>query len=149
MIVGLHHVALSVPDIDAAARFYIDVLGFEHAFDGEWDDKPLNDRVIGVDGTSAKVRMLRTSNAYVELWEYRRPVPAPQAADYSPANHGYAHICLQVTDIHAEHSRLSANGMTFHGPPVQLGANSAIYGRDPFGNIIELYEVTGPNALPS
>lgn len=148
MIIGLHHVAISVPDIEAATDFYVGVLGFERAFDGEWDHKPTNDRVIGVDGTAAKVRMLRAPNAYVELWEYRSPTPKPLDPAYSPADHGLAHICLQVTDIHAEHARLSSAGMTFHGPPVELGASAAIYGRDPFGHIIELYQVVGPFGLP-
>ncbi len=148
MIVGLHHVAVSVPDIEAAARFYCDVLGFTPAFAGEWDHKPTNDRVIGVDGTAAKVQMLRCANAYVELWEYRSPTPSPQDPGYSPADHGYAHIGLQVTDIHAEHARLSAAGMTFHAPPVDLGASAAIYGRDPWGNIIELYQVGGALSIP-
>lgn len=148
MIVGLHHVAVSVPDIEAAARFYCDVLGFTPAFAGEWDDKPTNDRVIGLDKTSAKVRMLRCANAYVELWEYRNPAPAPKDPGYSPADHGYAHIGLQVTDITAEYDRLRAAGMTFHAPPVDLGGSAAIYGRDPWGNIIELYQVAGPFTIP-
>jgi glyoxylase I family protein len=149
MIVGIHHIALSVPDIEVAARFYMDTLGFSETFASEWDNKPLNDRVIGVDGTSAKVRMLRTSNVFVELWEYRNPAPLTQDPGYSPANHGYAHIGLQVTNIHAEYERLQRAGMTFHAPPVDLGASAAIYGRDPFGNIIELYQVTGKGALPT
>ena len=148
MIIGLHHVAISVPDLEAASRFYVDVLGFERAFDGEWDHRPANDRVIGIDGTAAKVRMLRAANAYVELWEYHSPAPAPLDPARSPADHGLAHICLQVTDIHAEHARLSQAGMTFHGPPVDLGASAAIYGRDPFGTIIELYQVGGAFGIP-
>ena len=59
---------------------------------------------------------------------------------YSPADHGYAHIALQVSDIHEEYGRLIEAGMTFHEPPVELGGSLAIYGRDPFGNIVELYE---------
>lgn len=148
MIVGLHHVAVSVPDLDAAVRFYVDAFGFEPAFNGEWDDKPANDRVIGLDGTSAKVAMLRHNNAYVELWEYRSPVPAPLDPTYSPADHGIAHFCLQVTDIEAEYERLSAAGMTFHARPVDLGASAAIYGRDPWGNIIELYQIGGHFGIP-
>ncbi len=65
----------------------------------------------------------------------------------SPADHGLAHFCLQVTDIEAEYERLRAAGMTFHAPPQQLGTSAAIYGRDPFGTIIELYEVGGPHGL--
>lgn len=149
MIVGLHHVAVSVPDIEAATAFYTEHLGFEIAFASEWDgDKPDNDRVIGLDDISAKVTMLRHSNAYVELWQYRRPEGRPLEPDHSPADHGLPHFCLQVTDIEAEHARLSAAGMTFHAAPVRLGASAAIYGRDPWGIIIELYEVPGPGGIP-
>jgi catechol-2,3-dioxygenase len=31
--------------------------------------------------------------------------------------------------------------MEFVGEPVELGTTSAIYGKDPFGNIIEIYEI--------
>jgi len=31
--------------------------------------------------------------------------------------------------------------MEFVGPPVDFGVVSAIYGKDPFGNFIELYEI--------
>lgn len=149
MIIGLHHVAISVPDIAAATAFYTEHLGFEIAFTGGWDgDEPDKDRVIGLDDIAADMAMLRHSNAYLELWQYHRPEPEPLDPAYSPADHGLAHFCLQVTDIEAEHARLSAAGMTFHGPPVQLGATSAIYGRDPWGTIIELYEPTASGAIP-
>ncbi len=91
--------------------------------------------------------MLKAGNAYLELWEYIKPKPEAQSFNYSPANHGIAHIALQVTNIHDEFVRLSNAGMTFHQEPVDLGNSFAIYGRDPFGNIIELYEVTGERAI--
>ena len=37
---GIDHVALSVRDIARSARWYIDVLGFEHRFPGMWDGVP-------------------------------------------------------------------------------------------------------------
>jgi uncharacterized protein (TIGR03086 family) len=150
MIHGLHHVGISVPDMAEAERFYMDVLGFTEAFAGDWDrTRPEADRVIGLDGTSTEMKMLRGHNAYIELWCYRSPEPRPMDPGYSPADHGITHFCLQVSDIDMEFERLGAAGMTFHGPPVTLGENRSIYGRDPFGNIIELYQVTGENALPS
>lgn len=48
---------------------------------------------------------------------------------------------LQVDGIDAQYARLKAAGMTFVGDPVDFGVASAIYGRDPFGNVIELYEL--------
>lgn len=144
MIVGLHHVGLSVPDLEEAKTFYKDVLGFTEVFDNSWNgDRPAADQAIGLEKTSAKMQMLRAGDACIELWEYENPSPASQDPNYSPANHGWAHIALQVTDIFHEYERLTEAGMTFHRPPVAnlgQGDSAAIYGRDPFGNIVELYE---------
>ena len=58
MIVGVHHIARSVPDLDArsvpdldaAAAFSTEHLGFTEVFSGGWNgDRPDNDRVIVLD----------------------------------------------------------------------------------------------------
>ena len=38
---GIDHVAMSVRDVEKAAQWYIDVLGFERKFDGIWDGAPV------------------------------------------------------------------------------------------------------------
>ena len=38
---GLDHVALAVRDVKGSARWYIDVLGFEHRFKGMWNGVPV------------------------------------------------------------------------------------------------------------
>lgn len=140
MIVGIHHVAISVPDIDQALEFYSGLLGFEVVQRGGWEkDNPLADRAIGLADTHARMVMLKAPNAYIELFQYSHPTPEDKRA--RPCDHGYTHFCLQVDGIQAEHDRLSAAGMQFVGDPVDFGEMSAIYGRDPFGNVIELYEI--------
>jgi catechol 2,3-dioxygenase-like lactoylglutathione lyase family enzyme len=37
---GIDHVALSVRDVERAAQWYIDVLGFERRYEGMWDGVP-------------------------------------------------------------------------------------------------------------
>jgi glyoxylase I family protein len=139
MILGLHHVALCVPDLDAGLAFYVDALGAELVFRSHLVDRPDAEAVIGVSGLDAHVAMVKLGAAHVELWQYDHPLPRDLR---SPANAlGYPHIALAVRDIGAEHARLSAAGMTFVGPPVDLGRSRAVYGRDPFGNLIELYEL--------
>ena len=139
MIKGIHHVAVGVPDLDAAIDFYVGALGCEllrrSSITGTRREA---DQVIGIDGVEADVAMLRFGDAHIELWRYHAPAIIDRR---SPANGlGYPHIGLVVSDIEAEHDRLSAAGVTFVGPPVDLGSAKAVYGRDPFGNLIELYE---------
>jgi glyoxylase I family protein len=55
-------------------------------------------------------------------------------------------MALQVSDLAGEYQRRKAGGMAFVGDPVDFGLSSAIYGRDPFGNVIELYEIRDPQA---
>ena len=140
MIVGIHHVAVGVPDFDRGLEFYSGLLGFEVVENAAWKgDYPLADNAIGLEDTAARMAMLKAPNAFIELWEYSNPEPADHRQ--RPCDYGYPHFCLQVRGIQEEYDRLSAAGMRFVGPPVDFGDMSAIYGKDPFGNIIELYEI--------
>lgn len=144
MIRGIHHVAINTPDLDRLMAFYRDVVGFEVVESSRtaWDGSPEIDAIIGLKGSAARVVMLRAANAYLEIFEYRRPT-ARHAARLLPSDFGYTHICLDVVDVSAEYERLSKNGMTFHGPPVTVdeGRIRTIYGHDPDDNIIELQEL--------
>lgn len=140
MILGIHHVAVGVPDFELGLKFYQEALGFEVVQRTDFQgDNPLADETIGVGKVSAHMAMLKTSNAYIELWQYTNP--SPQDHRSQPNDYGYPHFALQVDDIDAEYRRLMEHGMTFHREPVNFGDISAIYGRDPFGNVIELYEI--------
>jgi predicted enzyme related to lactoylglutathione lyase len=57
-------------------------------------------------------------------------------------------LCLEVTDIDAEYTRLCAAGMLFHCPPQRVGDSLRVtYGRDPDGNVIELLEASPDSGL--
>ena len=143
MIVGIHHIAVGVPDFDAGLKFYRDVLGFEQVEQTEFSGpNPPVEAAIGLREPSAKMAMLRGGNAYIELWQYSQPDPKDLTA--RPCDYGYPHFALEVKDIEAEHARLSAAGMEFVGTPVDFGNSSAVYGKDPFGNVIEIYEIRDP-----
>jgi catechol 2,3-dioxygenase-like lactoylglutathione lyase family enzyme len=141
MIYGIHHVALATFDIAATADFYRIAFDFEVAKKSAWTAD--NDRIrdtIGVEGTAAKLWMLKGPNLFLELFEYL--TPRGRRHDRHLADPGYSHICFSVEDIDAEQARLSSAGMTFRNraPGGRLDTTRAIYGRDPDGNIIELLE---------
>jgi len=140
MIVGIHHIAIGVSDFEKGLTFYRDALGFEVVQEGQFDDVPLVNNAIGLEAAKARMAMLKCSNAFIELWEYTHPEPKDLRS--RPCDYGYPHFALQVDDIQSEYDRLKEFGMEFVGEVVHFGeTSSAIYGRDPCGNVIELYEI--------
>ena len=157
MIRGIHHVAISTPDIDRLAAFYCDLLGMELVRESSWAAGSARiDAIVGLEGSSARTMTLRAGNAYLELFQYQTPAGARQEPRRPVSDHGYTHFALDVVDIDAEHARLVAAGMTFHTPPPPLsdlgsGGLRSTYGRDPDGNVVELQEIVGttyPLTLP-
>jgi catechol 2,3-dioxygenase-like lactoylglutathione lyase family enzyme len=143
VIVGVHHVAIGVSDFSKALKFYTEGLGFEVVQESQFDKRDMVDRAVGLKDAKAQMAMLKAPNAYIELWQYTNP--APKDLRSRPCDYGYPHFALQVDDIQAEYDRLKGHGMTFVGEVVHFGeTSSAIYGRDPCGNIIELYEIKTP-----
>ncbi len=144
MINGIHHVSVHTPDMDRLLAFYRDVLGFEVVESSRvsWRDAPEIDALTGLRDTAAKVVMVRAANVYLEFFEYQSP-PARYADRLLPSDHGFTHICLDVSDIDAEYRRLSDRGMTFNAPPMLSdgGRIKTTYGRDPDGNVVELQEL--------
>ena len=142
MIRGVHHVAVSTPDLDRLVTFYTELFGFEVVMQTEWKDRPAIDAILGLKDSAARQVMLKSGNAYLEIFEYHSPTPRRGDPDRPVCDHGYTHFCIDVTDIDAEYGRLSAAGMHFHCPPPELGRGSirATYGRDPDGNVVELLE---------
>lgn len=149
MIHGIHHIAISSPDIKRLAAFYCEQLGFEEIFTLNWDiGSTVYDKLTGLRKSSASGRILKLGNASLELFQYRSPAPQPAAAMRPECDHGITHVCLQVTDIEAEYTRLLAGGMQFHSPPQTIGNGIwAVHGRDPDGNVVELVETPSDSAL--
>lgn len=142
-VLGFHHVAISTPDLDRLSRFYCDLFGFEPVTAFEWADNPAYDRMMAIDGTAARVAMLRTGNSFIEMFEFSAPAPKPAVGDRPVIDHGITHLCIAVDDADAECARLEAAGLRLHcGPIAPGGPVNGTYARDPDGNVIEILAVT-------
>ena len=142
MIHGIHHTAISTPDLERSVSFYRDLIGAKIVSEFEWPKgAEIADRIVGLKDSSARAVMMRLGNAMIEIFQYQTPKPGPGDANRAVCDHGITHLCLDVTDIDSEYDRLVAAGMRFHSPPQDLGAIRATYGRDPDGNVVELQEV--------
>ncbi len=151
MILGLHHTSITTGNLDRLAAFYRDQLGFVVVLETAWNgDNAQADTIFGLTGTAVRMVMLRTANAFLELFEFAQPASPERGPDRPVYHQGLTHICIAVDDLEAEYARLSAAGMPFNSAPQHVpGLCRAVYGRDPDGNLIELIEPdpAGPFAL--
>ena len=114
---GVHHVSVNVPDVEAGVAFYVGVLG--GALRGDRPD-------LGIGGA-----WLDFGAQQVHLLE------AP-----APANAGQ-HFAIRVADLDAVVDELRSRGVTV-GDPMSVGTNRQTFVTDPAGNTVELHQVGRP-----
>jgi catechol 2,3-dioxygenase-like lactoylglutathione lyase family enzyme len=140
MLQGVHHLAVSTPDLDRFVDYYERMFGFERAGGGGWE--PGNeriDRMVGLEGSSARYQMIRLGNLYIEAFQYL--TPAGQRVHPRMCDHGIIHLCLYSDDVFGDYERLRAAGMRFRCPPGGSAATRATYGEDCDGNVVELLQI--------
>lgn len=143
---GTDHVGFTVPDIEAATRFFVDVIGCTVLFDAgpfqaqdDWMAVHL-----GVDARSVirKLRMLKCRNGPAfELFEYE----APDQRTLLPRNsdHGGHHLAFYVTDMDAAVAYLKQQGVATMGEPSEIASGPSaglrwLYFLAPWGMQLEL-----------
>ena len=147
---GLHHVALSTPDLDRCLDFYCNVIGAERATDElSWNiGEKHSDASLQVRDSSARFAHIKVGKAFIEIFEFK--TPAPVQPERRSVDFGIAHLCFQVNDLDSEYRRMKDLGMVFHSEPVDFGDGSKyVYGRDIDGNIIELLEIPAGASTPN
>lgn len=137
----LHHIGMSVPSLDEARSFYVDLLGFKELGSSGFAADADIDRIMGLDGAAANVAFLTFGDFKIEMFEFKTPVQARAVDDRAVHLHGFTHLCLDVQDVLGLHGRLEAAGMRFNSDPIDKAGVRTVYGRDPFGNVIELQEI--------
>lgn len=113
---ALHHVSINVDDVEAALRFYTDVLGLparadrpDFSFGGAWLD---------------------AGGQQVHLIEGQPPVGLGQ------------HFALLVEDLDGTVAELRARGVEVSDPN-PVGSSRQSFVTDPSGNLIELHQTVG------
>lgn len=143
MIRGVHHLAISTPDLDRFVDHYQRWFGFERFGGGSWQAGNTRiDTMVALPDSAARYEMLRLGNLHIEVFEYS----APRGHEVHPrmCDHGLIHLCLYCDDVVAEYDRLTALGMAFRCPPGGSGATRATYGEDCDGNVVELLQIVDP-----
>jgi catechol 2,3-dioxygenase-like lactoylglutathione lyase family enzyme len=143
---GLHHVGITVSDLERGIDFYHGTLGlgFVNEPSPVFDDPALG-AAVGVPGAALRQVSLALGGVILELLEYIRPespvdAPLPQNAL------GAQHVAFLVDDICAKKAELEAKGVTFFSDVnvVDEGVLAGwrwVYFSDPDGNALELIEI--------
>jgi glyoxylase I family protein len=143
---GTDHIGLTVPDLDVAERWFVDILGAVPVYtlgakrddDGDWMQTQLG---VHPRTVIREIRFLRLGNgANIELFDYEAAdgqSPPPRNSDIG----GY-HLALYVDDLDAAVAYLRAHDVDVMGEPVASAGASAgqrwIYFRSPWGLQFEL-----------
>ena len=144
---GVEHVGLTVPDLDAAERFLVDVLGAQMVFDGGTiADEDTMTRVLGANrGDSTRYRFYRLGTGLnLEVFEYRTADAGRHPGNHQPGGH---HLALYVDDISPAVDHLRRHGVSVDDPEYINDGPAAgshwVYFRAPWGLQMEL--VSYPN----
>ncbi len=152
-LLGAEHIGLTVPDMAAATKFFVEVLGAEVLFeagpfssDGDWMKVHLGVQPRAV---IRRLRMLRlAAGPSVELFEYSSPDQDQAHPGNSDA--GGHHLAFYVTEMTAAVDHLKRHDVEILDDPTTLtdGASSGltwVYFLTPWGLQLEL--VSAPDGL--
>jgi catechol 2,3-dioxygenase-like lactoylglutathione lyase family enzyme len=148
---GVDHVGITVPDIEQATAFFVDVLGCELLYEREppGDDVPRDRLGVPAGSRIRGVRFLRCANgANVELFEFYSP---DQREEFPrPSDVGIQHLAVYVDDLDAAVEQLRRHGVDLMSGPNPLPGpeagegNRFIYARTPWGLTVELISYPAP-----
>lgn len=145
-LAGVEHIGLTVPDLDEATAFFVDVIGCEVVFevgpfrsDDDWMATHLN---VQPRAEVRRIRMLRCGNGpSFEVFEFA----PPEGSGSPPANSavGGHHLAFYVEDMAQALDYLRGRGVRIMGEPTTMAEGpsaglSWVYFLAPWGLQLEL-----------
>ncbi|MET1412092.1 VOC family protein [Roseibium sp. HPY-6] len=151
---GTQHIGITVPNVDEAVEFLVDVMGCESffsfgpfgPFDDDWMTKNLN---VNPRAVINVITMVKCGNGpALEVFQYSSPDQDPNPPKNSDIG-GY-HIAFYVDDIHAATQYLKDNGVRVLEEPHPLTGTGLegmewVYFLSPWGMQMEI--VSAPNGI--
>ena len=146
----LHHVGLTVSDIEASIRFYQDVLGMELIGRRQRVTADYISQQTGYDAVEMSVASFRPSpgsQQTLEVVQYLTQAGEP--ADQATNRPGNSHICFAVDDFESCYDDLKSRGVRFKSAPVRITAGPnqggmVVYFFDPDGHPLEMFQPPKP-----
>lgn len=150
---GIDHIGITVPDLDEAQGFLVDVLGAVHVYtlgpkqsDDEWMSTHLG---VHPRTVIREIRFYRLGDgSNIETFQYESAdgqAPQPRNSDI-----GGHHLAVYVDDMDAALEHLRAHGVDIMGEPTASAGPALgqrwVYFRSPWGMQFELVSFPGGKA---
>lgn len=141
----MHHVGITVRDLEASLAWYEQTFGLKPEFIAHGFGPELS-RAVGVPDANLRFAFLRFGSCVVELLCYDNE--REDNLGRSNADVGSAHVCIDVPDLQAAYEDLLAKGVEFLAPPLRIADGplqgcSFVYFKDPNGVTLELFQSAG------
>jgi len=137
----LHHMGMTVSDLDRSVAFYGDVFGLP--LDGEFAVPAEFALQVSRVNAACRGAFLKVGDAVLELLEYRDADGRPY--ELGNGDVGAAHPCFEVEDLDAAYARLQALGADCFTEPLPIDEGDLagyrwLYFKDPDGIVVELFQ---------
>jgi catechol 2,3-dioxygenase-like lactoylglutathione lyase family enzyme len=141
LMMGIHHVGLTVSNLERSFTFYERLLGRVRDFSTESEGPELS-KAVGVVDAHLRFGFITVGSVHLELLEYRNP--RRDSYELSNADPGAPHVCFEVADLQSAMEALAADGIRFYSEPLDidegpLAGYSFVYFDDPDGITLELF----------
>jgi catechol 2,3-dioxygenase-like lactoylglutathione lyase family enzyme len=145
--VGLNHVGVGVPDLDAALAWYQEVLGWSVLHPPAVMDAsdpqlgPALHAMLGPEIRRFRLAHLRSANGVgLQLFEFLDPAPPEHPTAGRSWGLGLFHLCVTDADIEGLAQRIVDHGGRQTGVFRAISGTdyAAAYCQDPWGNVIEI-----------
>ena len=142
----IHHLGMTVSDIERSIAFYRDTLGMTLVGRRECVEEGYVAKQTGYDGVRLSVASFRIrpdSPSSLEVVQYLNHTGEP--VDTSTNRPGGTHLCILVDDLSAAYKQLMSQGVRFKSDPVEITAGpnrggKVIYFCDPDNYVLEMFE---------
>lgn len=127
----VHHVAITVSDIERSLAFYRQLLGF-----------PVLGSAVLANETGLVIHFLDIgNNALLELFSFTKAAAKPSDFLYDDRQVGLRHLAFKVRSVDAVADRLLAAGVEFTLAPLDaVGGVRIAFFKDPDGTLVEIVE---------
>jgi len=145
VLTGIAHTAICVPDVDAAVRWYTEVLGLRllsppYLMEGDAIERDMSELVPSPVVLKAAIVGIGDDDRVLEIVEYPN-VDTGAASRPAVTDPGITHVGLTCDDIEATRATLEQTGVTFLTSSIaNVAGVRTTWLLDPFGVVFILIE---------